>query len=565
MKPADEERFAALVQWNRAQGGFLHPQVEVYSDQRTGFSLRAREEAASTPCCAPRSALDQNRDQKKDQKQDPTISISPPVATPGNSTPVPEPSPPPQPVPHGDAIVVCPLSTTLSFLNAVVGGNPLGQPGASPEPGSDDAAFPEAFVRATPPHVVGRCFLIQQYLLGRASHWHPYIATLPQPEHLASWALPAFWPDDDAAFLAGTNAAVAAAEMRANAASEARQARRALAAAGYASHAEYTSLRYRWAYCIFTSRSFRPSLVVPATLWEAGLKDRAGCEMDDFSVLMPLFDVGNHDPLAEVAWDANSVPGQCRLVVSGDGAFEPGRQLFNNYGPKTNSELLVAYNFVLPATEAVHNDYVHLRLRSGAAPPGQTVRGDSDGGECDNDNAKQTPRDFLISLRPMAHPSSVVGRKRQFAHNGPGPRPVVGSAFSHVEDALLWELCAPHLRNSPQVAAGESSPAGTLAAVFAEPAPPELEALVSGARELLIGKLGADYERLLGEEPDEATAVREALAEAGGQATVAAPLTGNQALALAYRLQCEQVLKSALTSLDPTIRFEAMDEEQEGD
>ncbi|KAL8378018.1 hypothetical protein RB595_008623 [Gaeumannomyces hyphopodioides] len=547
MKPADEERFAALVQWNKTQGGFLHPQVEVYSDERTGFSLRVKE-AASTVRCAPRSASGQTQD----QDQDPTIS--PPVATPENGTPGPEPSPPPQPVQSGDAIVACPLSTTLSFLNAVVGGKPLGQPDASPGPGHDDVAFPEAFVRSTLPHVVGRCFLIQQYLLGRASHWHAYIATLPQPEHLASWALPAFWPGDDAAFLAGTNAAAAAAEMRANAAAEARQARRALAAAGYAGHAEYTALRYRWAYCIFTSRSFRPSLVVPAALWDAGLKGWAGCEMDDFSVLMPLFDVGNHDPLAEVAWDADSAPGQCRLVVSGDAPCGPGLQLFNNYGPKTNSELLVAYNFVLPATRAVHNDYVHLRLRSGAAPPGQTGRGDGDGGECDK--AKQAPRDFLISLRPMAHPSSVVGRKRQFVHNGPGPRPAVGSAFSHVEDALLWELCAPHVRNGDG-----GSPAGTLAAVFAEPAPPELEALVSGARELLIGKLGADYERLLEEEPDEVAAVREALAEAGGQAAVAAPLTANQALALAYRLQCEQVLKSALTSLDPTIQFEAVDEE----
>ena len=298
--------------------------------------------------------------------------------------------------------------------------------------------------------------------------------------------------------------------------------------------------------------------------------------MDDFSVLMPLFDIGNHDPLAEVVWDADSAPGQCRLVVATPETREPGRQVFNNYGPKTNSELLVAYNFVLPATEAFHNDYVHLRLRSGAPPPGQTSRGgggDGDGAGAgaggEPETAKQAPRDFLVSLRPMAHPSSVVGRKRQFVHNGPGrgPYPNIGSGFSHVEDSLLSELCASHLSSSGS--GSTSAAAAALAAVFSEPTPPEFEALVSGARELLIGKLGADYERLLEEEPDEVTAVREALAEAEAETErsvgVTAPLTANQALALTYRLQCEQVLKNALTSLDPSIRFEAVEQEEEAE
>ncbi|KLU86947.1 hypothetical protein MAPG_05954 [Magnaporthiopsis poae ATCC 64411] len=145
MKPADEERFAALVQWNKLHGGFLHPDVEIYSDERTGFSLRVKEAAASSGHCAPRSA------------PDPTIN--PPVATtPGpslNSTR--KPSPPPQAVKSGDAVVSCPLSTTLSYLNAVVGGRPLQHDGR-PAPGhADDAAFPEAFVLPPRPGLALAC------------------------------------------------------------------------------------------------------------------------------------------------------------------------------------------------------------------------------------------------------------------------------------------------------------------------------------------------------------------------------------------------------------------------
>ncbi|KAJ2969377.1 hypothetical protein NUW58_g10003 [Xylaria curta] len=34
------------------------------------------------------------------------------------------------------------------------------------------------------------------------------------------------------------------------------------------------------------------------------------------------------------------------------------QQIYNNYGMKTNAELLLGYGFVSPETEAFHNDYV---------------------------------------------------------------------------------------------------------------------------------------------------------------------------------------------------------------
>ncbi|OHE94975.1 SET domain-containing protein [Colletotrichum orchidophilum] len=366
-----------LVDWAKSHGAAFHPSVEVYNDPNTGNSFRVSPESAG---------------------------VSP-----------------------GDTVVTCPLALTLSYLNATT----------TPNPGfhhnNNHEAFPSSFLASVPPHVISRFFLIRQYLLGKDSFWYPYIRTLPQPANLAHWALPPLWPSDDVELLEDTNAHVAIAEIKARLRSEHKHA---LAAFGDnpARH-DYTRLLYNWAYCIFTSRSFRPSLVIPAARQHT-LSLPEGCAVDDFSLLLPLFDVGNHSPTARVAWATSSTSdaaGEDIVGLRTLDPYAPGAQVFNNYGTtKTNAELMLAYGFRIPESEGVHNDYVHVQKRGGAKAAAEAAGADGAGA------AGNKPKDYLISLRPVADPSSVAARSVRLLSDVRGDE--ILPPFRHVQDSMVWEL-----------------------------------------------------------------------------------------------------------------------------
>lgn len=485
-----QARFDALREWSRQHGAQLHPSLEIYHDDISKYSLRVKETAND--------------------------GLEP-----------------------GFAAVSCPVSTTLSYLNALVDG-PINL-ASPPCPQSEAGAFPPRFTQSAPPHVLGRFFLIKEYLKGKDSFWWPYIATLPSPEQVSAWALPPFWPDDDVAYLEGTNAHVAIEEIQANVKREFKQARRLLKEDQFPDLMSYTAVLYRWAFCIFTSRSFRPSLILSgAAKQHASRLLPAGCQLDDFSILQPLLDIANHSMTARYTWDTTSDPSCCRLVC-GD-AYQAGHQVYNNYGLKTNSELLLAYGFLLPQTPALHNDYVHVRKRqdsSGSSPH-------------HNSNDGSQPQDFLISLRPIAHPSSLVGRSRLVAPSRLARLPY----FAHFEPALVDDLAgalasaapdqreALHRWNADAPAGDEPSPAPLV--------PQELAGLVERVRGMLGGKLQADYHRLQaagrtggygdGDDDDDGGG------DDGGEG-LPPPGNRNQELAAEYRARCEEVLVAALEGL----------------
>jgi protein-histidine N-methyltransferase len=316
---AADERISTLVKWATSHGASLHPSVEVYDDPTTGFSFRVKD---GSPTLEP-----------------------------------------------WDRIVSLPRTLTLSYLNAVQ---------------DESAPFQGAFIAQTPPHVIGRFFLMWQYLLGEASPWWAYIQALAQPDDEESWQLAPFWPAEDAELLEGTNVEVGLEKIRRDVTSEYSQAAE-LFVAGLAGDdgraGRITMGLYQWAYCVFSSRSFRPSLVIPETELPAGVK------MDDFSVLLPLFDIGNHDMTLDVKWDVVLHPtNEAGITTNGTNSpsppsstcelrvgrpFQPGQQVFNNYSMKTNAELLLGYGFMLAPTASLHNDYIHVRKRAAraAAPP----------------------------------------------------------------------------------------------------------------------------------------------------------------------------------------------------
>lgn len=492
-----------------------------------------------------------------------------------------------------EPIVVCPISASLSYLNALGGGQPLGKALAGSEV---NPAFSPEFMQQVPPHVIGRFFLMQQYLKGKDSAWAPYIATLPQPRNFDSWALPAVWRTDDDADIAlpllkGTNADVAAEEMRQRINDEFK------AAWAILQDNSYTFALYQWAYCMFTSRSFRPSLVLTDKIKAALTRDAngaaqdgtsvearhlaavnhsrlpEGCQIDDFSILFPVLDIGNHDPRAVIRWQpvvdasrqslnsssvltpAPSETSEQAIVFYTGTRYGKGEQVFNNYGSKTNSELLVGYGFALPPTDDMHNDYVHLRKREALA---RRVSDDVAG------NVDVHP-DFLLSLRPIAEPTSVVGRARlppgQQLESMPESRRTPG--FSLVEDGLLWDVLSHMIRPEHREELQRSAVAAThgqrymtlpaaelretiMDLVFQSKDGNDSNSLVAqytyNIRMVLLQKFDTDLEKLQDADPP---SYIEALLEDGEYS----PKTPQERLAMQYREQYRAVLSNAVDVL----------------
>ena len=432
-------RYATLVQWVEQDGGRLNPGVEIYHNEVTKGSFRVKDGCK---------------------------------------------------IDKGDAVVTLPLSKSLSFLNAI-NDHPDFEGASFPHivKAENSLYFPTEFLKSTPPHVVGRFFLMQQYLIGQDSVWWPYIQSLPQPEHMAG-SLPAMWPSDDLEFLEGTNAHVAVEEIKSNLKKEFKQAMKLLQESF---RLDYSRPLYLWAYSIFTSRSFRPSLILPYTD-----SSSLPCDIDDFSVLLPLFDIGNHSPVARTSWATDPTGQECRL--QSEQPYAAGYQVFNNYGMKTNAELLLGYGFTLPETPNFHNDYIHVKTKPNAE---------------EGDLAST----HIVSLRPMSDPSSLVGRSRLLA---PGLTEAL-ECFSHMQDSLVVLLYETITTGS---ASGDAEV--DVREIMRGTMPPEVKSKIINA---LGSKLSMDLEELETHDPEYEASNR------------------NQEVALHYREQCRNVLEHALIRL----------------
>jgi hypothetical protein len=494
------QRIYRLVEWATSHGASLHPLVEVYDDAVTGFSFRV--------------------------KQDPSSPEASQLAA-------------------WEPVVSVPTSLTLSYLNAL--------PQATKDShannnnnnnsyyGSGSHPFSEEFLAKTPPHVVGRFFLIYQYLLGEESFWWPYIQALPQPDEVDAWQLAPFWPADDAELLEGTNVEVGLEKIKKDVRNEFSRTMELLAGDERLSSA-ITMKLYQWAYCIFSSRSFRPSLVLPLGEEEEGIVLPRNVKTDDFSVLLPLFDIGNHDMTAEVRWNVlgrgqqNGTAlenGETRCELRVGQAFQPGQQIFNNYSFKTNAELLLGYGFMIPQTEALHNDYTHVRKRTTGA---------------------EATEEYYISLRPMSHPSSVLGRAKQTIEVDLPPGRSMLAAFCHVQTDMAWDIFTTLVHAYGDTVADllpfEESPSGQNSGdlerrnrerdqqqrFFCGDVGPRCAPFVEQTVGIIQNKLLQELERL--DETD--VEVPEGEEE---------NLTANQRLALEYRKRCRMVLEQTLENL----------------
>jgi len=110
---------------------------------------------------------------------------------------------------------------------------------------------------------------------------------------------------------------------------------------------------------MYTSRAFSSRAIAPAdskywTVYKSGPDGRrqtvlmdvsyVPAEDLDFPVLFPGMDASNHSHSAKVDWTFD--PGRFSLACTEGVAA--GQQIYNNYGPKGNDELLLGYGFCIP-------------------------------------------------------------------------------------------------------------------------------------------------------------------------------------------------------------------------
>jgi hypothetical protein len=246
-------------------------------------------------------------------------------------------------------LVNCSFEVTLSYLNAVE---------ATGFPRHTHVPFPQEFLETLgpeDPNIIGHFFLMQQYLLRERSFWWHYIRLLPQPDKPSS--IPALWPVEDQRYLDGTNAEPAIKKRTCLWKAEWEKGIKLLQD-GSGNWEAYTYNLYKWAAGIFGSRSFRPSLTIPEILVQ-GHEERI--RKDKFSILLPVMDIGNHNGINNVNWTLDPISGS--FTLSNRGLIRQNDQIFNYYGNKSNSELLVGYGFILPTTPDVDRDVVNLKLK----------------------------------------------------------------------------------------------------------------------------------------------------------------------------------------------------------
>ncbi|KDQ15519.1 hypothetical protein BOTBODRAFT_31834 [Botryobasidium botryosum FD-172 SS1] len=176
----------------------------------------------------------------------------------------------------------------------------------------------------------------------------PYLRSLPRSAALLT---PLYFSPSEFALLRGTNLYGATTDRKNAWEAEWRVCREAIAGCNKDYGEKFNWERYLSASTYLSSRAF------PSTL----LSENPSITSSDSShpVLLPIVDSLNHARGHQVSWVVSPIqktefaPGdhvsknlQINLIIRSPTAAR--EQLFNNYGPKPNAELLLAYGFVIP-------------------------------------------------------------------------------------------------------------------------------------------------------------------------------------------------------------------------
>ncbi|EEP80234.1 predicted protein [Uncinocarpus reesii 1704] len=249
----------------------------------------------------------------------------------------------PESLASGTCCAICPIQATMSIMNldnAIRG---------VPSHGFDYS--PDFFAAVEEPGALA-FFLMDQYLLGDESFWAPYIQSLPDDSQFTRLE---YYTGDDLKWLEGTNLLKLREKLLERLKAKYETGLRLLKEFPNKNTPKYTWERFLWASSIILSRAFSSEVLKD---YIKGTPTRVK-PLEDFSVLVPLVDISNHQPLAQVEW-ATSLE-KIGLIVHK--TLLPGEEVPNNYGPRSNERLMMNYGFCIRGNVC---DYREMNLR---APP----------------------------------------------------------------------------------------------------------------------------------------------------------------------------------------------------
>ncbi|KAK9480564.1 hypothetical protein V1514DRAFT_325747 [Lipomyces japonicus] len=211
-------------------------------------------------------------------------------------------------IPQSSPLLACPISLVIDYDKA--------------------ASFLFGNSRACPfsksPTIAIRLFLVSQKLLKSESKWAPYIKSLPE-----SFDTPLYYSQKELQLLQGTNL-IGDVELRKQIWLKEWELAIGELPKRF-NRDEFTPDLYLWACTVLTSRSF-PSNIIFNT-----------ANKESYPVLVPLVDSLNHYPSTPIIWTS----AEGKFTLSTGANVDKGQELFNNYGPKGNEELLMGYGFCL--------------------------------------------------------------------------------------------------------------------------------------------------------------------------------------------------------------------------
>ncbi|KAJ4359788.1 uncharacterized protein N0V89_000344 [Didymosphaeria variabile] len=182
-----------------------------------------------------------------------------------------------------------------------------------------------------PNNVLVYLLLVEQRLHTDPSclKWQPYIDCLPEPSLMMT---PLWFDKEDMQCLAGTNLARETSVKLDKLSEEWNQAKEVMESLDI-DITIFSFEWFRWAATIISSRAFISTHIIPG--------------QETFPILFPVVDILNHSPTAKVEWDFHPFEDFTLKILSHD-EVRPGDEVYNNYAPKQNDELLLGYGFCIP-------------------------------------------------------------------------------------------------------------------------------------------------------------------------------------------------------------------------
>ena len=179
--------------------------------------------------------------------------------------------------------------------------------------------------------------------------WYPYLQFCPR-----EYDDPLWWKEDELEELEGTNIGLAT-PLRKQAIHELFELCLSIKLeAPHLFEKEVLEEDFKWAYCLYTSRSYPGHLVGTVDALASPLINNYS-EKPVTGILLPLLDLFNHKHKRDVTWSFD----EKNIIFHTGEVIEEGKEVFNNYGGKGNEEFLMGYGFVL---ENNRQDLVSIQL-----------------------------------------------------------------------------------------------------------------------------------------------------------------------------------------------------------